>query len=273
MGGISVSVPQWGQDPTFTTLSGIHSSTYNNNGVTYTTLPASGVTFGGFALGVHWPPPYPASGPGSTGGTGYGFLHLLSGTGPGTTSNAAIRVIRGNNSQAYINYAGEFNGMGIKLTSDVALKSNIVEYKESKASPVPFPAGKWLPDIRNFFKPYTFTYNNAPELGTKYGYLAQELANIDSKVAGSEFILSEGDGSTSFTLTGTTNYFINQDQLLFGAVEAIRELDAEVCRLWKTPSAPPPSRAKDNDLWFDPTTAKMYLRFNDGTQSQWIQSS
>ena len=275
MGGISVMVPQTEQDSQTSTLSGIHSSTYNNNGVTYTTLPARGVTFGGFALGVHWPPPYTVfPNPGSTGSTGYGFLHLLQGgTGPGTTSNAAIRVIRANNTQAYINYAGEFYGLGTKLTSDAALKSNIIKYTESTVSSVPIPTGKWLPDIRNFFQPYTFTYNNAPELGTKYGYLAQEIASVDSKVAGSNFILSEGDGSTTFALTGTTNYFISQDQLLFGAIEAIRELDAEVCRLWKTASAPPPSRAKDNDLWFDPTTSKMYLRFNDGTQSQWIQPS
>jgi hypothetical protein len=275
MGGISVMVPQTEQDSQTSTLSGIHSSTYNNNGVTYTTLPARGVTFGGFALGVHWPPPYTVfPNPGSTGSTGYGFLHLLQGgTGPGTTSNAAIRVIRANNTQAYINYAGEFYGLGTKLTSDAALKSNIIKYTESTVSSVPIPTGKWLPDIRNFFQPYTFTYNNAPELGTKYGYLAQEIASVDSKVAGSNFILSEGDGSTTFALTGTTNYFISQDQLLFGAIEAIRELDAEVCRLWKTSSAPPPSRAKDNDLWFDPTTSKMYLRFNDGTQSQWIQPS
>ena len=237
---------------------------YLTNGGIGRVLPASGITDGAYALGTMRP---------GTGQTGYAFLHLLHGkTGPGTTSNAAIKIIRANNTQAFVDYAGRFNGAQFSIISDVALKSNIVKYTESTVSSVPIPTGKWLPDIRNFFQPYTFTYNNAPELGTKYGYLAQELANIDSKVAGSSFLSSEGNTGDSLT-AGTTNYFINQDQLLFGAVEAIRELDAEVCRLWKTSSAPPPSRAKDNDLWFDPTTSKMYLRFNDGTQSQWIQPS
>jgi hypothetical protein len=93
--------------------------------------------------------------------------------------------------------------------------------------------------------------------------MANDLQYVDSKLVSLDFLPDEG----------VTSYSISQDQLLFGAIEAIRELDAEVCRLWKTSCLPPPSRAKDNDLWFDPTTSKMYMRFNDGTQSQWIQTS
>ncbi len=226
----------------------------------FSTLPASGITQGAFGLGVS------RVGTGY-GVTGFGFLHLLhGGTGAGTTATAAIRVIRANNTQAYINYAGEFYGLGTKLTSDANKKSNITNFNESS-----YPVGKWLPTIRNYFNPYTFTYTDSPELGTRYGYLAQDIIKADPLVAGSSFLISEGN--TGDSLTGTTNYFISQDQLLFGAVEAIRELDATVCRLWKTSVPPPPSRTKDNDLWFDPTTSKMYMRLNDGTQSQWIQTS
>jgi hypothetical protein len=222
------------------------------------TLPARGITAGAFALGAYRP---------NFGPTGYAFLHLLhGGTGAGTTATAAIRVIRANNTQAFVDYAGRFNGAQFNVVSDANKKSNITNFNESS-----YPVGKWLPAIKNYFNPYTFTYTDSPELGTRYGYLAQDIIRADPLVAGSSFLISEGN--TGDSLTGTTNYFISQDQLLFGAVEAIRELDATVCRLWKTASPPPPSRSKDNDLWFDPETSKMYMRFNDGTQSQWIQTS
>jgi hypothetical protein len=227
------------------------------------TLPASGITAGAFALGVSRVP----QGGGLYGATGFGFLHLLhGGTGAGTTAAPAIRVIRGNNTQAFINYAGEFYGLGVRLTSDTNKKTNLAEYNESFQ-----PFGKWMPAIRNNFNPYSFTYIDAPELGTKFGYLAQDLSQVDEKLAAPIFVASEGNTADSATVTGSTNYYISQDQLLFGAIEAIRELDAEVCRLWKLPSTPPPSRAKDNDLWFNSETSKMYMRLNDGTKSHWIQ--
>jgi len=230
---------------------------------TFKTLPTSGITAGAFALGVSRVP----QGGGLYGVTGFGFLHLVhGGTGSGTTAAPAIRVIRGNNTQAYINYAGEFFGLGVRITSDTNKKTNLSEYTESSQD-----FGKWLPAIRNDFNPYRFTYTDAPESGFKLGYLAQDLARVDSKLAAPVFLASEGNTADASTLTGTTNYYISQDQLLFGAIEAIRELDAEVCRLWKFPTVPPPSRAKDNDLWFNSETAKLYMRLNDGTRSQWVQ--
>jgi hypothetical protein len=206
---------------------------------------------------------------GSSGPSGFGFMWLYATTGGATSSNA-VQVTRGNKVVASINYAGQFAGYGVNLTSDRTLKSSITDYKESSYD---YPVKKWIYAIRNDFLPFQYSYTNVPDMGLRYGYMADDLEKVDSKLI--TYIPNYGI-DTSYDLggvPGTPQYFINQDQLLFGAVEAIRELDAEVCRLWKTQSAPPPSRAKDNDLWFDPTTAKMYLRFNDGTQSQWIQSS
>lgn len=265
----------WGMDVQVNGIRFDEAESFNYNGIgvrsyfappdrlKLATLPVSGITAGAFALGVS----RVAQGGGLYGATGFGFLHLLhGGTGAGTTAASAIRVIRGNNTQAFINYAGEFYGLGVRLTSDTNKKTNLAEYNESFQ-----PFGKWMPAIRNNFNPYSFTYIDAPELGTKFGYLAQDLSQVDEKLAGPIFVASEGNTANSATVTGSTNYYISQDQLLFGAIEAIRELDAEVCRLWKLPSTPPPSRAKDNDLWFNSETSKMYMRLNDGTKSHWIQ--
>jgi hypothetical protein len=249
----------------FNTYNGIGSRDYLStpDKLKLATLPVSGITSGAFALATSCVP----QGGGLYGVTGFGFLHLLhGGTGSGTTAAAAIRVIRGNNTQAYINYAGEFFGLGVRLTSDTNKKTNLSEYTESTVD-----FGKWIPAIRNDFNPYSFTYTDSPELGTKFGYLAQDLSRVDSKLAGPVFLVSEGNTADSATITGSINYYISQDQLLFGAIEAIRELDAEVCRLWKLPSIPPPSRAKDNDLWFNSQTSRLYMRLNDGTRSNWVQ--
>ena len=207
----------------------------------------------------------------SSGPSGFGFLRLWSVTGaaPATTTNA-VEITRGSTIVGTINYAGQFAGYGVNLTSDRTLKSSITDYKDSSYE---YPVKKWIYAIRNDFLPFQYSYTDVPDMGLRYGYMADDLEKVDSKLI--TFIPNYGKDTSNDlgSSPGTPQYFINQDQLLFGAVEAIRELDAEVCRLWKTASAPPPSRAKDNDLWFDPTTSKMYLRFNDGTQSQWIQPS
>lgn len=205
----------------------------------------------------------------SSGPSGWGFMWLW-GTTAGSTSNNAIQVMRGGTTVASINYAGQFKTYGTLLTSDRNLKSNIQDYKESSDEYYGL-SKKWMPAIRNNFLPYEFIYTSVPDIGVRYGYMADDLQKVDPiLVTYIEDYGKDSSGDLGGSL-GSPQYFVNQDQLLFGAVEAIRELDAEVCRLWKTSSTPPPSRAKDNDLWFDPTTSKMYMRFNDGTQSQWIQ--
>jgi Chaperone of endosialidase len=245
--------------------------------VGYVGLTAGGITGGAFTLAVSQ---IAADSYGD--GLGYGLLHLLAGTG-GSTGVAAIRVIRGATTQAYVNYNGEYFSKGVYIGSDINLKSNIANYTDSTVR-----FGKWLPAIKNNISPYSFTYTDSPDMGKRYGYLAQNIASADPVLSKSDFLLSEGTTGFYITvtgpsgdpvyqynpnLTGTTQYFISMDQLLFGAVEAIRELDAATCRLWTTPCLPPPSRIKDGDFWFEPTTSKMYMRFNDGTQSQWIQTS
>ena len=206
---------------------------------------------------------------GSSGPSGWGFLWLWGTTG-GATSNNAINITRASTVVASINYAGQFAGYGTLLTSDRNLKSSITDYKDSSYE---YPVKKWIYAIRNDFLPYQYSYSEIPDVGLRYGYMADDLQKVDSKLV--TYVPNYGKDTSNDlgSSPGTPQYFVNQDQLLFGAVEAIRELDAEVCRLWKTASTPPPSRSKDNDLWFDPTTSKMYMRFNDGTQSQWIQTS
>jgi hypothetical protein len=206
---------------------------------------------------------------GSSGPSGWGFLWLWGTTG-GATSNNAINITRGSTVVASINYAGQVFGNGLPLSSDRTLKSSITDYKESSYE---YPVKKWIYAIRNDFLPFQYSYTDVPDMGLRYGYMADDLQKVDSKLV--TYVPNYGKDTSNDlgSSPGTPQYFINQDQLLFGAVEAIRELDAEVCRLWKTASPPPPSRSKDNDLWFDPETSKMYMRFNDGTQSQWIQIS
>jgi len=224
----------------------------------------------GFALGVQTTVTGSSKwNDGSSGPSGWGFLWLWGTTG-GATSNNAINITRGSTVVASINYAGQFASYGTLLTSDRTLKSSVTDYKDSSYE---YPVKKWIYAIRNDFLPYQYSYNNIPDIGLRYGYMADDLQKVDSKLV--TYVPNYGKDTSNDlgSSPGTPQYFINQDQLLFGAVEAIRELDAEVCRLWKTASPPPPSRSKDNDLWFDPETSKMYMRFNDGTQSQWIQTS
>jgi len=158
---------------------------------------------------------------------------------------------------------------GLLNYSDRALKTNIQEYTESSNQQTLF-GKKWLSAIRNNFNPYSFNYIIAGMSadGPIYGYMANDLQYIDPVLVATAAAQAE-DGVTA----GSTIYTISTDTLIFGAIEAIRELDAEAARIWRTSCIPPPSRSKDNDLWFDPTTSKIYMRFNDGTQSQWIQTS
>lgn len=206
---------------------------------------------------------------GSSGPSGWGFIWLWGTTG-GATSNNAVQVTRGSAVVGSINYAGQFAGYGTLLTSDRTLKSGITDYKDSSYE---YPVKKWVYAIRNDFFPYEYAYNEVPDVGLRYGYMADDLQKVDSKLVTYNAAYGKDTSNDLGSSTGTPQYFVNQDQLLFGAIEAIRELDAEVCRLWKLPSAPPVSRAKDNDLWFNSDTSKMYMRMNDGTQSQWIQVS
>jgi hypothetical protein len=174
----------------------------------------------------------------------------------------------------YVNYGWTRVGMLLYSSqmrfSDRSLKKNIEEYTESGNEQTIF-GKKWLSGIRNQFKPYSYQYiaNGISADGPFYGYMADELQYMDPRlVVATPGLTGNGDIDP-----GVTTYNIYTDNLIFGAIEAIRELDAEAARIWRTSCIPPPSRSKDNDLWFDPTTSKMYMRFNDGTQSQWIQTS
>jgi len=185
-----------------------------------------------------------------------------------TIPRTALLVTKGDTSLQKITYTT------LGTVSDRSLKTNIQPYTESDNSMGIF-GKKWLPSIRNQFIPYSFqyAYNGLTGMNPQYGFMADELKYVDPNLISTSTIFVDGLSSDESGVTGISGYTLNVGNLLFGTIEAIRELDAEVCRLWKTASPPPPSRSKDNDLWFDPETSKMYMRFNDGTQSQWIQTS
>lgn len=263
VGGAAAAGLSTGTVNTFTALQNFSAGINVNAGMTITGRAAfrsgvqfqSGVTFANTPQVVYFQGPTRFTNATNT------FVNKLTVSMP-SSSNIGLQVSYG------VTKVGRLLYSSMTRSSDRVLKSNIQEYTESGNQQSLF-GKKWLPAIRNNFNPYSFKYisDGMSADGPVYGYMANDLQYIDPLLVVTA-AAAPGDGVTE----GSTIYNIDSDALMFGTIEAIRELDAEAARVWKTVSPPPPSRSKDNDLWFDSETSKMYMRFNDGTQSQWIQT-
>ena len=200
---------------------------------------------------------------GSGGSTGIGG-QFTSGTGNGSTTTFTSPV----NTNLANNLIVSVDGIMQRPTTDYTVSGTTVTFGTAP------PAGTAVL-VRSFSGAISskadFTVQNFTANGSNTVYkLAESITSGDHVLVSINGIIQRNTNDYTYD-TGTSNITFDVAPTS-GDIITFRTFDLQRNALVAI-SDTAPSNPRNGDLWFDSTTAKMYLRYDDGSSEQWISTT